>query len=145
MTCSPRLISKCWVLGIAAMLITLVPSFRAIAAIPVAAPTHDPVIDERERLAVAFRAQQSHEEKLKAGQERYNQRQLDRTKTAAAMTAQLEARRKVVEVRPTSQGRGHVEESVVAPPPHLIDSVLAISIGIILFGFYLNRMKSRPA
>jgi hypothetical protein len=85
-----------------------------------------------------FEAQQSYEEKLKVGRQRYEQKAAARAKVIAAMDSQLRAREQAIigNYKPTPRERllsfHHVESSFAG---------LALVLGLTAFGIYLKRRQ----
>ncbi len=72
------------------------PTF-AVAGISLGPNTNaDPAAEEQRRIAQFYEAQKSNQEKLKVGQQRFEQKKVNRAKLLAAMTAELAVRQETV-------------------------------------------------
>jgi hypothetical protein len=130
-------------MGIAAILVTLTVSIRAGAAIS-KGPDYTNAIDvEQQRILQFYRAEQSFEEKLRVGRERYNQKQINRAKIIAAMSSELQARQQIVVIQPVAAPDGNTDEPAGWFRPSLAVAALAVSfIGI---GHYRKRLRAQNA
>jgi predicted type IV restriction endonuclease len=120
-----------------ALLMGLTVANRAGAAIAQGPVLTNAAAAEERRIALFYQAEQSFQEKLKVGRERYQKRQLDRAKTIASMSAELEARRETVVIRP-------IEAPSVNPnmPVGWLHSSMAVAVlasGLLGFVSFLNR------
>lgn len=122
-----------------ALLIALTVANRAGAAIASGPAFTNAAAAEERRLSQFYQAEQSFQEKLRVGRERYKQRQLDRAKTIASMSAELDARRETVVIQP-------IEPPSVNPnlPVGWLHSSMAVAVlasGILGFVSFLNRER----
>lgn len=122
-----------------ALLMALAVANRAGAAIAQGPVLTNAAAAEERRIALFYQAEQSFQEKLKVGRERYQKRQLDRAKTIASMSAELEARRETVVIRP-------IEPPSVNPnmPVGWLHSSMAVAVlasGLLGFVSFLNRER----
>jgi hypothetical protein len=130
-------------MGMAAVLVTLAVSIRASAAISEGPKYTNAVAAEEQRILQFYQAEQSYQEKLKVGRERYDQKQVNRAKIIAAMSAELRARQQTVVIQPVAASDGNTDEPVSGSRPWLAVEVLAI--GLIGYGYYLNRQRAQDA
>jgi hypothetical protein len=132
-------------MGIAAMLITSAMSIPVIAAVSEGPNYTNAVVAEQRRIDQFYQAEQSFQEKLKVGRERYNQKQIDRAKTIAAMSAELQARQQTVGIQPVTMASPYVntDKEVSWFRPSLVVGLLAL--GFIGFGYYLKRQSAQGA
>ncbi|MGA2175643.1 MAG: DUF4357 domain-containing protein [Verrucomicrobiota bacterium] len=128
-------------MGIAAILVTLAMAIRAGAAISNGPNNTNAVVAEQQRLLQFFRAEQSYQEQLRVGRERYNQKQIDRAKVIAAMSSELQARQQTVVLQPEAAPDGNTDEPAGRFRPSLAVAVLAV--GFIGFGYYWNRLRAQ--
>jgi hypothetical protein len=125
--------------GIAAMLITLTLAVSGSAAIAQGPTYTNAVLAAQHRNTVFSQAEQSFQEQLKVGRERYNQKQVYRAKVIAAMTGELQARQQTVVIHPGSEP----DTNTGVPDPR---SGLALTVVLLVFGsiglwYYLKRVK----
>jgi len=129
---------KLSLVGIASVLITLGMSIPAGAAISNGPNYTNAVAAEEQRIFQFHQAQQSYEEKLRVGRERYDQKQMNRAKIIEAMSSELQARRQTVVLQPVAAPDGPTEEQVLSFRSSLVVAVLAA----VLVG--LGVCKIRP-
>ena len=132
-------------LGIAALPVTLALSFHAHAAVSEGTKSTNAAVAEERRLLQFHEAEQSYQEKLKVGRERYDQKQVDRAKVISAMSAELEARQRAVGIRPAGDSDDYADQTISRARPSLAAAVLAL--GLIGFGYFLtqlNRITREP-
>jgi len=132
-------------MGIAALPVTLALSIHAHAAVPEGPKSTNAAVAEELRLLQFHEADQSFQEKLKAGRERYDQKQVDRAKVIRAMSAELEARQRAVGIRPAGDPDDYAGQTISRSRPSLAAAVLAL--GLIGFGYFwkqLNLMTREP-
>jgi hypothetical protein len=132
---------------VAAIVITLAAPLCASAAIS-GGPKYTNAVAAKENLNTEFfRAEQSYQEKLKVGKERYAQKQANRDKIIASMTAQLQARQQTVAVPPVAAHDDSADGPVWQFEPSVMVAFLAA--GCIIAAYSLFRRKpagsaSRP-
>ena len=136
-----HLIFRRSLMGMAAMLITLAKPIPASAAISNGPHCTNAVAAEEQRILQFYQAEQSYEEKLKVGRERYDQKQVNRAKIIAAMASALQARQQAVVIQPVAAPEGNTDEPAEWFGPWL--AVKALAIGMIGFGYCLRRQRAR--
>ena len=92
--------SRC--LGLTALLITLAIGLGARAAISEGPKPINEYEAQKRRNVELFEANQSYQEQLRVGQERYRQMQTNRAKIIASMAAEFQARQQVVVLQPAA-------------------------------------------
>jgi len=122
------------------MLLALVLPNRAGAAISQGPLYTNAVASEQRRVLQFFEAQQSYQEQLKVGRQRYDQRQANRAKIIAAMSEELETRQQTVAIQPAGTSDGHAGGVILESSLWLALAVLSIGIGGT--GVYLNRQRA---
>jgi hypothetical protein len=125
--------------GMAAMVIALAAPICASAAISEGPKYTNAVAAKENRNAEFFRAEQSYQEKLKVGKERYNQKQASRDKIIASMSAQLQARQQTVAVQPVAAHDDSADGPVWQFEPSVVVAFLAA--GCIIAAYSLLRRK----
>ena len=126
---------------IAALLLGAFLSLRAGAAISEGPVLTNAAAAEERRLSQFYRAEQSFQEKLKVGQERYNQKQAERAKIIAGMSSQLQARQQVVVIQPVpSSAATAAAASASGSGPW--QALAALGTGLIVFGYYWSRRNA---
>src|SRR5580658_7949299 len=85
-------------MGMAALLLAI--SMPVGAAIPVGPIPTNSVDAEQQRILQFHQLEQSFQEQLKVGKDRYKQKQLNRDKVVAAMSSELRARQQKVVIQP---------------------------------------------
>jgi hypothetical protein len=128
--------------GIAATLTLLAGPICARAAISGGPKYTNAVAAEESRDTQFFEAEQSYQEKLKVGRERYDQKQIKRAQIIATMSAELQARQQTVVIEPVAAPAGNTEEPVSWFQPST--AVVVLVAGCIGLGFFLNRPKRKP-
>lgn len=126
-------------MGFAAVLVTLATSIRASAAVSQGPKYTNAAVAEERRYAQFFEAEQSFQEKLKVGRERYDQKQIDRAKVIKAMSAELQARQQTVAIHPAGASDDNTDQTVSRSPPSL--AVLMLAVSFIGSGYYLKRLN----
>jgi hypothetical protein len=121
---------------LAAILVTMTMALRARAAVSKGPLYTNAVVAEEQRILLFFQAEQSFQEQLKVGRERYAQKQATRAKVIAAMSAQLQARQKTVVLPPLAAS---------FDTPEALDPIFRPWLGVIFLascmigaGFYLK-------
>jgi hypothetical protein len=127
-------------MGMAAMLLALATPNRSKAAISQGPHYTNSVAAEEQRILQFFQAEQSFQNKLKVGRERYDQKQLARSNIIAAMTAELQARQQTVMMAPVAASSRNAEELASSSQPWLAVASLIIGIG----GLGCLRIRQRP-
>jgi hypothetical protein len=89
-------------LGRAFAVLLLLLCLRGMAAISEGPKPENPVAAQQREKLLFDQAILSNQEKLRVGQERYEQRQAERARVVQAMTAQLQSRQQVVALQPAS-------------------------------------------
>ena len=129
--------------GISTLLVLLVIPIHARAAIS-NGPNYTNSIDaEQQRILQFHAAEESFQEKLKVGRERYNQKQIYRARVIAAMASELQARQETVVIQPLVATVNNTDELVVWSGPSL--AVTALALGIFGFGYRLRRQQAQKA
>jgi hypothetical protein len=125
----------------AGILIALVMSIPASAAISNGPSNTNAVAAEEQRILQFHLAGQSYQQQLKVGRERYNQKQMIRAKVIAAMASELQARQQTVAIQPVAVAApfGNINEPVSWLQPWVVVAVLAA--GFFGFVYYLNRQR----
>jgi hypothetical protein len=128
------------------MLITLAMSFRADAAISEGGKSTNAAIAEEHRIIQFNQAQQSYQEMLKVGRERYNQKQINRAKIIAGMSSELRGRQETVMFHPAapvpdSNTSGQEGDREGSTPMKLV--LLAASVAALRH--YRNRRREEVA
>jgi hypothetical protein len=140
MTFSLRLRAlTCGLTGIAAMLIELTSPNGARAAIAQGPKYTNAVAAEEQRIIQFFQAEQSFQDKLKVGRERYEQKQLIRSNVIAGMNAELQARQQTVAGVPVAAANRKADELVSGSQPWL--AVASLVMGIVGLACFLNRQR----
>ena len=124
---------------VAALLVSLAMSNRANAAVAQGPHYTNSVAAEEQRILQFFEAEQSFQDKLKVGRERYEQKQLSRSNIIAAMSAELQARQQTVAMEPVAASKRNTDELVSGSQPWL--AVLSLAIGIVALGCFRNRQQ----
>ena len=125
--------------GTTALLILLTLSISASAAVSQGPKCTNAVVAEQQRNTEFYRAEQSYQEKLKVGRERYDQKQMNRAKIIAAMSAELQARQQTVVIQPGAAPDANTGQPAWRFRPSL--DVVVLAVGLIAFGCYLHRLK----
>jgi len=126
-------------MAIAAMLITVAMSICASAAVSEGPRCTNSVLAKERRITQFFRAEQSFQEQLKVGRERYEQKQIIRGKVIAAMEAELQARKQTVVIHQPGDPDDNTEQPVLLSRP--LQAVVALGLGLIGLGYYMRRLK----
>jgi hypothetical protein len=126
------------VAGLAGILATLSLSMPARAAISNGPMITNAVAAEEQRIIQFHQAEESYQEKLKVGRDRYNQKQMNRAKIIAAMSSELQARQQSVKVEPVEAPDAKTDESVSSVQPWWLTAAVLVS-GFIGFGIYRKR------
>ena len=121
------------------MLITLAMPMRAGAAISQGPICTNAVAAKQRRNSQFFQAEQSFQEQLKVGRERYNQKQIIRGKVIAAMSEELQARQQTVVIHHAGDPDENTEQPVLRSRP--LQAVVVLALGFIGLGYYLKRLK----
>jgi hypothetical protein len=127
----------------AAVLITLAVSNHARAAISQGPVLTNTTAAEQRRLNMFYQAEQSYQEKLKVGRERFHKKEVDRAKTIAAMSSELQARRESVVIEPIETPR--VDPNL--PVGWFKSSMLVgmLVAGVLGFVSFVNRARLQEA
>jgi hypothetical protein len=133
------------VMGMAAVLATLAMSIPAGAAISNGPNYTNAVAAEQQRILQFHQAEQSYQQKLKVGRERYNQKQINRAKVIAAMSSELQARQQTVVIQPAAGAGpdGNTDEPAGRFRPWL--GVAALAVGFFGFGHHLKHQRAQNA
>jgi len=126
--------------GMAAMLITLALSFPAGAAISNGPINTNAAAAEQQRALQFYYAEQSFQQQLKVGRERYNQKQVNRAKVIAAMSSELRARQQTVGFQPMTSPDDTTGHLTGWFRPSLVMAALAVYF--IGFGYRLYRLHA---
>lgn len=123
---------------LAALLITLAMAMGARAAISEGPKPINAYEAQKRRNVLLFEANQSDQEKLRVGQERYQQMQTNRAKIIASMSLELQARQQTVVVQPAA-GPSAPSAKPKEPGRWLkpLLAVVALAAGFFGFGYYL--------
>jgi hypothetical protein len=127
------------VMGIAALLIELTSPDCARAAIAQGPKYTNAVAAEEQRIIQFFQAEQSFQDKLKVGRERYEQKQLYRSNIIAGMNAELQARQQTVAIVSVAAADRKADELVSGSQPWL--AVASLVMGIAGLACFLNRQR----
>jgi hypothetical protein len=98
------------------------------------------VAAEEQRILQYHQAEQAFQEQLKVGKQRYEQKQLSRAKTIAAMSAELQSRQKTVVFEPLERHDYANETSVL---PWLCPIGAALAVGFFGFAFRLHQQNEK--
>jgi hypothetical protein len=134
----PHRIRTCNLVWLAALVITLtraIPTHGAISSGPNLTNT---TAAEQQRILLFHEAEQSYQEKLRVGRERYNQKQTNRAKVIAAMSSELQARQRTVMIQPMRPLDDAIEIPIVL---RYSPFVAALAVGLVGFGARLNRLR----
>jgi hypothetical protein len=132
-------ISRHGLTGIAAVLITMAVSICASAAISGGARCTNSALEKERRNTQFFRAQQSFQEQLKVGRERYDQKQVIRARVIQAMAEELQARQQTVVIHQPGDPDDDPGPSVLASRP--LQAVVTLGLGSIGLAYYMKRLK----
>jgi hypothetical protein len=126
----------------AAVTILASASICASAAIATGPATTNAIRAEENRIADFYQAQQSYQERLKVGRERYNAKQENRARVVAAMVAELQSRRETIVIP-------HAGAAAVNPeqPPfefRVSPALVLLAIGLVGSVYFLTRSKAAP-
>jgi hypothetical protein len=126
-----------WRLAAVVVCLIAATEFRARAAIE-GGPTLTNEIQAKERLQTQFfQAEQSYQEKLRVGRERYAKKQEQRAKIVAAMNSELEARRQMIVIHSPAEADNAIHEQIVHSIPWMIGVSLLSSFGMLVL--YLKK------
>jgi hypothetical protein len=125
--------------GIAAMLMSLALPICARGAISEGPKCTNAVAAEQRRTLQFFEAEQSYQEKLKVGRERYEQKQIIRGKVIAAMAAELQARQQTVVIHHALDPDGNADKLLLGF--RFSPAVTVLIISFAGFACYLKRLK----
>jgi hypothetical protein len=128
-------------MGIAATLITLAVSIPASAAISNGPNFTNSVAAEQQRIVQFYQAEQSYQEKLKVGKERYRQKQVNRAKIIAGMSSELQARQQAIVIEPVAAPENTPDGPAEWFQPSL--AVTGLAIGIFGLGYYRKRQLAQ--
>ncbi len=131
--------SRC--LGLTALLITLAIGLGARAAISEGPKPINEYEAQKRRNVELFEANQSYQEQLRVGQERYRQMQTNRAKIIASMAAEFQARQQVVVLQPAAAPPAKPKEPIKGLKPIL--AAVLLGIGFFGFGYYLYIHRER--
>ncbi len=129
----------CGLMGMAALLIELTSPNGARAAVAQGPKYTNAVAAEEQRIIQFFQAEQSFQDKLKVGRERYEQKQLYRSNIIAGMNAELQARQQSVALVPVSAANSKADELISGSQPWL--AVVSLVMGIVGLACFLNRQR----
>jgi hypothetical protein len=118
-------------MGMAALLMPLAISMPVGAAIQVGPIPTNSVDAEQQRILQFHQLEQSFQEQLKVGKDRYKQKQLNRDKVVAAMSSELRARQQKVVIQPVKRPVVNTDASDASS--WLFPIAAALSLGF--FGF----------
>jgi hypothetical protein len=125
--------------GVAALLMTLAMPMRASAAVSQGPICTNAIVAKERRNARFFEAEQSFQEQLKVGRERYNEKQINRAKVIAAMSEELQARQQTVVIHRAGDPDDNTDQPVL--PSRSFQAVVALALGFIGLVYYLKRLK----
>jgi hypothetical protein len=120
-------------------MLALLPAIRAGAAISEGPVCTNAVAAKIRHDTQFYEAEQSYQEKLKVGRERYEQKQAVRAKVIAAMAGQLQARQQMVIIHPRSEPDRNTDETILHFGHSL--ALTAMVVGVIFFAIYLKRLN----
>jgi hypothetical protein len=123
----------------AAVLIAVTTPICASAAVSQGPVITNAVAAELHRDALFYAAEQSFQDKLRVGQERYNQKQIYRGKVIAAMAAELQARQLTVAIHQEADPENITDQPISDNGPWLV--LGALTVGILGFAAYMTRLK----
>jgi len=127
--------------GLAAIFIALHITMPAGAAISNGPILTNAIAAEEQRILLFHQAEQSYQEQLRVGRERYKQKQAQRAKVIAAMASELQARQQTVMIQPMRAPDTSMDVSVLS---QLSPVLAALAIGLICFACGLNRLREQP-
>jgi hypothetical protein len=134
-----HLIRRCSQIWLAVLLLTSFLSLPANAAIS-EGPKPRTEEEAKKRLNLDYyQAKQSFEDQLRVGQERYKQKQLERAKIVATMTAEFQARQQVVTIQPPIGAEGSPAQPGKPLWPTLV--IAALIMVFISCVVYLKRQR----
>ncbi|MEJ0090054.1 MAG: hypothetical protein WDM80_09965 [Limisphaerales bacterium] len=127
---------------IGAVILLLVSPTFAMAGISLGPNTNDnPAEAEQRRIAQFYEAQKSNQEKLKVGQQRFEQKKVNRAKLLAAMTAELAVRQETVTLQAAVVPNVEKTESSKWAGNLLGGGV--VGLGFLGFRYYLGRQEKK--
>ena len=109
------------------MMITMAMPIPAGALISVVPRNTNAVVAEQQRFIQFYEAEQAFQAKLKVGQERYQQKQINRDKIIEAMASELQTRQQTVVVEPLAEPDGNMGVPLGWLFPSLAAAALAVS------------------
>jgi hypothetical protein len=117
----------------------LAVTLAAGAAIPKGPDYTNAIAAEQQRILQFHEAEQSFQEKLRVGRERYNQRQMERAKVVEAMSTQLQNRQRLI----IGQSRPALEDQTgqLIGRPWGAGTAALLAIGFIGIAYYLNGQR----
>jgi hypothetical protein len=128
--------------SIAFVMIALAMAMCASAAISGGPKSTNAVVAAQNHNIQFYEAEKSNEEKLKVGKQRYDQKQINRAKIIAAMSAELQARQQTVVIEPVAAHDSIAEEMIVSwfRPSLVVAVMAACCVG---YAFHLIRRKPK--
>ncbi len=126
-------------MGLAVLPVTLALSFHANAAVSEGTKSTNAAVAEERRLLQFNEAEQSFQEKLKVGRQRYDQKQVDRAKVIQAMSAELVARQRSLGIRPAGDFDDYTDQTISRSRPSL--AVVVLALGLIGLGYFLTQLN----
>jgi hypothetical protein len=121
-----------------AIIVAVVSAATSRAAISVGPIITNSVAAEEQRILRDHQAEQSYQEKIRVGKERYNQRQENRAKVIAAMASQLQEREQTVVIHPVVPSEPKME----IPGLRFTPFIAIFAIAVLFFVSGLNRLRS---
>jgi hypothetical protein len=131
-------LGRIWMVG---LLLMLSMSTAVVAAVSQGPTPKNPYEEKKRRDMNFYEAKQSFEDKVRVGQERYNQSQTNRAKIIASMAAQFQARQQIVAVEPSTTAAVKPRPPIKGLKPLL--AVLILAGGFFGFGYYLYVNRER--
>jgi hypothetical protein len=125
---------------IAVILVTLIMTNGASAAVSEGPNYTNAVVAEQRRIAQFHQAEDSFQEQLRAGRQRYHQKQITRAKIIAAMAEELQARQQAVGVQPSAASHRSTDEPVLGSGFWLALASLVLGGGGLRWSF--NRQRA---
>jgi hypothetical protein len=119
-------------------------SFPAGAAISNGPHCTNAVAAEQQRILQFNYAEQSFQQQLKVGRERYNQKQVNRAKVIAAMSSELEARQQGAVSQPLAAPDGKAAKPAGRSRLWLAVAVLAAVLGGLGYRLHRQRAQNEP-
>ncbi|HEX4121963.1 MAG TPA: DUF4357 domain-containing protein [Verrucomicrobiae bacterium] len=129
--------------AVAVTLVCVAIPLRSHASVAVGPTYTNTTASEQRRLAQFYQAEQSFQEKLRVGRERYKQKQTERAKIIAAMSSEFQARQQTVVIQPLEPPR--VNPDLPVGWFHSSMFVGVFAAGLLGFVSFLNRERLQEA